>query len=108
MDEHPDLSHSLLPQKPKGRPKKDDTEPSARELAAEEISHFGPVLVRAKSIHDTYEVCLKGDTTFSFNRAGWLQGDDNFVTLYRKTAEGWRVLDVCIDDISTVTITHPI
>ena len=123
QQEPPKLHQSLLPPKPepapepppkpKGRGKKKsepepEPEPTAYDTALDDLSNVGPVLLRAKTLHDDYVLVLKTDQTINFHRADWLtSGDDSFITLYRKTADHWQVTDVCIDDISTVSIALP-
>jgi hypothetical protein len=126
----PDLYNSLLPPKPepvapspkpktKGRGRKkhepqeeeeDHPEPTDYERAQEDLSNLGPLLLRSKTVHDSYVMTLKNDVRVDFHRAAWFSsGEDSFITLYRKKLahEGhlqWVVVDVCVDDISTVEI----
>ncbi len=123
--EHPNLHKLLLPPKPeaspppapktrgRGRKKKEpdpetEPEPTAYESAQDDLSNIGPVLLRSQTIHDDYVLVLRGDVAIPFHRADWAgSGDDSFITLYRKTADHWQITDVCIDDISTVSISLP-
>jgi hypothetical protein len=121
--EHPSLRQTLLPPKPKPQPaqkpktkgrgkrkqeSEEDPEPTPFELAEDDITNVGPILFRARQQHDNYVLVLKNDQPIDFHRANWTSsGEDSFLTLYRKTAHAWEVMDVCIDDISTVAITLP-
>lgn len=70
-----------------------------------DLSVLGPILVRAKDVYDEYTMQLKNDQIVNFNRAEWTKSsEDNFVTIYKKTADGWLVSDVCLDDVTMVTI----
>jgi hypothetical protein len=121
--EYPALRQTLLPPKPskpqptqkpktKGRGKRkaeeEEEETTPFELAEDDITNVGPILYRAQQQRDNYVLVLKNDQSINFHRANWTSsGEDSFITLYRKTAHTWEVIDVCIDDISTVAISLP-
>ena len=114
--EHPNLRQALLPPRPikpkvasapkKRKGKKEEEEPTLFELAEDDLTNVGPILFRSKQQHDNYVLVLKNDQSIDFHRANWTSsGDDSFITLYRKTANTWEIIDVCVDDISTVSIS---
>ena len=106
----PKLYQDIKPPKTRGRKRKsdDDDKPSAEETFAEELASLGPILLRARNTHDNYVLLLKGDVELQFHRAEWADsGDVSFITLYTRAADHWRAVDVCIDDVSTVSLVLP-